>query len=369
MNFKDWIANLHYKPGKCPSPWLWPLLPCAWLYGLGISLRYFAYGLGWKQSAISAVPIISVGNLTTGGTGKTPMVQVIARGLIQAGKTVVILSRGYGAEEPVDYARALDPKHGDEAYLLQALVPESIVVVGKDRVHTLERAVRDYRPDYVLLDDGFQYLPLQRSLNILLIDGIRLLGNGCLLPMGPLREPLSALRRADLVLVTKGVDTSVMQRVEGWVNQYGGKPKPTILPVPFEAKFLKSMKTQQLIRVDEAMKQRPVIAFSGIAQPAQFEADLQSLGLTLAEVKRFSDHHVYQMNDWNALQQKATTYEQPILVTTDKDLPKLRAFIPEEWQKGVYTLQVQPALDGRWFYEEFITQIQRPVQAEVTHVH
>lgn len=375
MRIKTWIAGLHYQPGKALSPWLLPLLPLEWAYGLGVSLRLLAYQMGWLKSFQSNVPVISIGNLTTGGTGKTPIVVEIARGLIKAGKTVVVLSRGYGAEEPVDYGRALDPSHGDEAYMIQEQVPEAVVIVGRDRVRTLQRAVKDYRPDYVLLDDGFQYLRLGRAINILLIDGSQLLGNGHLLPVGPMRESLSELRRADLIFLTKHISKDAMQMVDGWVKQYG-KSKATlqVVPVEFKPAGLRALADFKTISRHptgfEQFQHRSVIAFSAVAQPEQFEHDLHVQGLKVIRHFRFLDHHVYSQQDLDAIVSLFNQHavEQPILVTTDKDLPKVRKFIPAAVQDAVYTLQMLPSLDGRWFYDEFLTQMPGHVHAG-NHVH
>ncbi len=375
MRIKTWIAGLHYQPGKKLSPWLLPLLPLEWAYGLGVSLRLLAYQMGWLKTFQADVPVISIGNLTTGGTGKTPIVVEIARGLIKAGKTVVVLSRGYGAEEPVAYGRALDPSHGDEAYMIQEQAPEAIVIVGRDRVSTLQRAVHDYRPDYVLLDDGFQYLRLGRAINILLIDGSQLLGNGHLLPVGPLREPLDELRRADLIFLTKQISQEAMQTVEGWVKRYGkGKATLQVVPVEFKPAGLRALADFKTVSRHptgfEQFRQRAVVAFSAVAQPEQFEHDLQAQGLQVIRHFRFSDHHVYSQVDLNEILAVFNQHaaENPILVTTDKDLPKVRKLIPAPIQNAVYTLQMLPSLDGRWFYDEFLTQMPGYVHAG-NHVH
>jgi tetraacyldisaccharide 4'-kinase len=359
MSLKHWISDLHYRREQRLSPWLWLLLPLSLAYRFGVSVRLKAYELGVLRASEPSVPVISIGNLTTGGTGKTPLVIELARGLIAAGKTVVVLSRGYGAAEPTPYARALEPRYGDEAYLIQAQVPEAVVIAGKDRVHTLNQAVKDYHPDFVLLDDGFQYLPLQRHLNVLLIDGERLLGNERLLPAGPLREPISALQRADLILVTKQVSTASMQAVNRFLAEADKKPSPTVLPVPFQASGLAPLQPEQGKLPVSALKDRAVIAVSGIAQPEQFEQDLREAGARLIRHCRFSDHHNYTQADIDRLVDLAERHasQSPLLVTTEKDLVKAAPFIPTAWRPFVYALQVKPALDGKWFYSEFITQM------------
>ncbi|MCE3234825.1 MAG: tetraacyldisaccharide 4-kinase [Vampirovibrio sp.] len=375
MSFKTWIAGQHYQPGKMLPLWLWPLLPLEWGYRLGVSLRLLAYQMNWLKVYQADIPVISVGNLTTGGTGKTPIVLEIARGMIKAGKTVVILSRGYGAADPIDYGRALNPSHGDEAYMMQEQLPEAIVIVGRDRLSTLKRAVRDYRPDYVILDDGFQYRRLGRAINILLIDGSKLVGNGHMLPAGPLREPLSEIRRADLIFLTKQISKASMETVEGWAKAYGkAKAQTQVLPVEFQTVGLRPMADFRTVSKHFApfsqFQDYPVIAFSAIAQPQSFEDTLVSQGLRLVKHFAFADHHVYNQADMLDVLDLYQEYqaERPILVTTDKDLPKVRGWISNAVQPYVYTLQMQPALDGRWFYDEFLTQMPGYVKAG-KHAH
>lgn len=361
MSIKTRIANLHYRPGPGLSPWLWPLLPLSTLYQGAIRCRLAAYQRGWLRSFPPSVPLISIGNLTTGGTGKTPIVIELAQGLIRAGKSVVILSRGYGARQPVPYARALDPQHGDEAFLIQEQVPEAAVIVGRNRVQTYQRAIQEYRPDFVLLDDGFQYLSLGRTLNIALIDGQHLLGNQRLLPAGPLREPLDSLHRADLVFVTQQVSTAAMRQVEDWLRQYG-KPDCTILPVAFRPTHLQH--APQLNTCPLSLLQgRTLLALSGIAHPERFEQDLRNQNPAQIESHRFADHHVYTLKDAQALtnrfdqQTQAGAGQSPLLLTTSKDLPKLRGVLPERVLQQTYVLCNRPSLDGEWFYHEFLTQI------------
>jgi tetraacyldisaccharide 4'-kinase len=372
MSFKRRIASLHYAPGASLSPWLWPLLPLAWGYRLLVEFRLLAYRQGWLKRYVADVPVISVGNLTTGGTGKTPIVIEIARGLIRAGKTVVVLNRGYGAAEPVAYARALDPRHGDEAYLIQEQVPEAIVIVGRDRVQTVRKAIQDYRPDYVLLDDGFQYLRLHRDIDLLLIDGDTLLGNGHLLPVGPLREPQAQLRRADLVFITKTVTTEAMQSVESWVRAYGNQQRAAgvqVVPVGFQPVGVQGLNQKSPEPIDW-LRGRDVIAFSGVARPERFEQDLEGLGARLIRHFRFEDHHVYTAEDIQAILgfRERCPDEPPALITTDKDLTKVRGLIPLAFQDAVCTLKMAPALDGQWFYHEFLTQMSGRIRAEGGHV-
>lgn len=364
MSLKNFITSVHYRKG---SPWATLLSPLAFFYGLAVKGRLWAYEHGYLKTHEPAVSVISVGNMTTGGTGKTPVVIEIARGLIKAGKTVVVLSRGYGARKKVAYARATTPETGDEAFMIQQHVPEAVVIVGADRVANLQRALREYHPDYVILDDGYQHLRLGRSVNILLIDGQYLLGNGRMLPAGPLREPLSEIRRADMVFVTKQVTRDSMQAVEDWLDQYGGKPKPTVMPVPFQVVGLRNVANNDILHPDHA-KGKPVMAISAIAQPEQFEQSLKDLGLEVIQHYRYSDHHNYRPLDLETiLYGYEKQAEKPLLVTTEKDLPKLMPLLPEKLKGRLCTLQIAPALDGVWLYHEFLTQMPAVSRSRRSH--
>ncbi|MGA7827882.1 MAG: tetraacyldisaccharide 4'-kinase, partial [Geobacteraceae bacterium] len=187
------------------------LIPFALVYGVIVRMRAFLYVRGILSSFRLDVPVISVGNLSVGGTGKTPMSILVARLLIARGKRVVVLSRGYGGAGGAavrlvsDGFRILLPasEAGDEPVLLAHSVPGLIVLTGSDRYRAGLEALKRFNPDIVLLDDGYQHLRLQRDLNILLLNAAKPFGNGWTLPAGLLREPCSALRRADLIVYTR----------------------------------------------------------------------------------------------------------------------------------------------------------------------
>jgi tetraacyldisaccharide 4'-kinase len=371
-SLKNLIVEWHYPPplARGEKPCLsqrilrW-LAPISWVYGWAAALRSSAYRQGWLEALAAPIPVISVGNLTTGGTGKTPIVIALASGLVKAGKRVVVLSRGYGATIPLQGIRAGDPRHGDEACLIQEQVPEAIVLIGRKREDVLQAAMAEYKPDYVILDDGFQYMRLKRSTNILLFDGQALIGNGRLLPLGPLRESLTALRRADIIFVTRSVTREALDTVERWVRTYHPLGNLPIMAVPFESAGLKSVSGPTALGAIVQASQlagRSMVAFSGLARPESFQQNLLELGLPLLAHRRFADHHAYNANDIHELKQLVEQNVQPgslppILVTTDKDWPKVRAaFASVLPAPEIYTLQTAPLLDGYWFYEEFLTR-------------
>ncbi len=187
------------------------LIPCAFLYGVVLRLRAYFYARRILAAHRLAAPVVSVGNLSVGGTGKTPMAMYLARLFIERGKRVALLSRGYGGaggdavRVVSDGSRLLlsPAEAGDEPVLLARSVPGLIVVTGSDRYRAGLEAFERFQPDIFLLDDGYQHLRLKRDINILLLDAVRPFGNGWTLPAGLLREPLSAVRRADFIVWTR----------------------------------------------------------------------------------------------------------------------------------------------------------------------
>ena len=199
---------------------LFPLTMCSYLFKAIVLLRSFLYRKGIFKSHRLPCKVISIGNITVGGTGKTPVTCLIARYLKDAGCRVTVLSRGYRAQGGTEPLIVSDDKHviagpeiaGDEAVMLAHKLPGVPVLAGKNRFLLGQRAVHDFSAQAVLLDDGFQHYPLQRDLDIVLINARNPFGNGFLLPRGTLREPLSALSRAPLIVLTKVEETTGLER-------------------------------------------------------------------------------------------------------------------------------------------------------------
>lgn len=339
MLFKE-IASWHYRPLPALSRLLAPL---EWGYGLGVNARLLAYYLEFLKAQKVSVPVISIGNLTTGGTGKTPVVLGLAEALIANGRRVVILSRGYGAEVPVESKRAMDPRYGDEAYFLQQQLEEAVVIVGKDRASNAKKSIFAYQPDVILLDDGYQYLKLARKFNILLVDGENRFGNYHMLPLGPLREPLREIRRADLIWVTKGGSAEFIQSLEGIVKKHTRKPIP-IRSLPFQRVGFDGLTSSSTLSVEtfrEMYHRQPCVAFSGIAQPDSFEEELRLAEVPLIRHVRFGDHHIYTPRDIETILNSRMNATD-IIITTEKDKVKIEGMLPEAIRPFVYTLKVRP---------------------------
>jgi len=306
----------------------WWLFWAGWLYGLAGRIRAMLYRRGWLASRKLPVPVVSVGNLTVGGTGKTPLVIFLAEWLSGQGKRVAILSRGYrrGGAAPrlvvSDGARVLvtPEEAGDEPYLMARRCPGAVVAVGADR-YELGRWVLDRFPvDYVLLDDGFQHLAVQREVDLLLIDATDLAGLRAVFPAGRLREPIDAAGRASMIVVTKADRPEQTAAVADLL-----RPITAGVPVA-QAVF----RPDTLVSVTDGSRQslgwcrgKRAVLCSGIADPASFRALAIRLGMTPVEHVIYRDHHRYMREDVSDVRAKAAAAQADMILTTEKDAGKL----------------------------------------------
>lgn len=317
--FRDLVEGKREKP--LDRLLLGSLKALSLFYALALRLRAVAYGTGLLPSRRLPRPVISVGNLTVGGTGKTPMVTWLARYLMGKGKRVAVLSRGYGGSAHGEIQVVSDGESillsaeeaGDEPVLLAKSVPGLMVVIGVDRYKAGMYALGKLNPDIFILDDGFQHIRLQRDLNILLLDSRRPFGNGFTLPGGLLREPVAAASRADVVIATRCTDGMSL------VNPVPGKPFLMAAHtlegmVPLEGGALAPFSRLKGVRV---------MAFSGIADPASFFDALEKDGVPLVSTLAFPDHSVYGDEELAAICKLRDTSNIAILVTTGKDAVKL----------------------------------------------
>lgn len=289
-------------------------------YALLLRLRAIAYGAGLLRSYRLPRPVIAVGNLTVGGTGKTPAVAMLAKYFIARGKRVAVLSRGYGGTLSgkggivSDGATILltPEEAGDEPWLLASTVAGLAVVVGADRYRAGLLAMERLAPDIFILDDGFQHLRLKRDLDILLLDSGRPFGNGRALPAGPLREPRPAAQRADLIIYTRCSDGAEVAHFpekpacRAFHHLVGVTPLAGDDLLPFAR--LKGMRG---------------VAFAGIADPGPFFRDLEEEGLTLAATVPFPDHCRYGEDEVAEILGAAASCGADYLITTEKDGVKL----------------------------------------------
>lgn len=303
------------------------------LYSAVVALRGRAFDSGMLRSHRLGIPVISVGNLTTGGTGKSPLVAWIARALAREGRRPVVVSRGYlgshrGPSTIVSDGRTPligAAEAGDEPVMLaqQLAAPEGgvPVIVSRRRLEGGRRGISDFRAGCVILDDGFQHRALQRDLDLLLLDGAAPFGNGRLLPAGPLREPLSALRRAGAVVITRPDDRGDGKRS---VQEALSRCR-SVAPV-FQARLVPSGLRDVNASSSGSLghlKGARVFCFAGIARPEVFFRDVAALGAEIAGTASFRDHHPFTPEDIDRLSGSAFRARADLLLTTEKDAVRI----------------------------------------------
>lgn len=284
----------------------------SWPYGLGMRFRNRLFDHGWKRVHRATCPVVSVGNLTLGGTGKTPCVEYVARFYRDLEIQVAILSRGYGAETG----------RNDEAMVLEENLPDVPHLQDRDRVKSATTATEELEAELLVLDDGFQHRRLHRDLDIVLIDATRPPTRDYLFPRGTLREPARGLRRAGAIVLTRcdQVPAAEVEALRGWLEQrFPGRSIATTVHGPTE-----------LLGGEEAeppssLHGRSVAAFCGIGNPTAFRRTLEGLGAQVVNFRAFLDHHAYSRADVDDLNRWAETLPPDVLIaTTQKDWVKLR---------------------------------------------
>ncbi len=331
MSIKTYITKIHYD--KNAKGFLFSILKFAsFFYGIGSTLKNFLYDCGILKPYKVNAYVISVGNLTTGGVGKTPVVAEIAKYLINKGETVAIVSRGYGGKlsnkninvisdgEKIYYSVDLS---GDEPYWL-AENTKAIVITSKNRISASEFAIKNYGVTKIILDDGFQHRKLYRNLDIVLSDSDKGFGNDNLLPAGPLREGVEAIKRIDrLIIVSKNLDHS---KAEKLVKIMGKKFNIPSFLCRTEPDYVYNIMNGQILSEGEK-----VTALCAIGQPDQFYKFLENF--EVIDKITFDDHHQYCENDIEFI-------STPI-ITTEKDAVKLKKFN----RKNIYALKLKSVVD------------------------
>jgi tetraacyldisaccharide 4'-kinase len=302
-------------------------------FALAVAIRGVAYDAGLLPVIRADVPVISVGNLTLGGTGKTPLVAWIVRLLRAAGHVPAVVSRGYGAR-PGEVS--------DEAAELAVVLPGVIHVADRDRATAARTAVAA-GASAVVLDDGFQHRRLHRDLDIVAIDATDPFGCGRLFPRGLLREPLRGLARAGAIVLARAGSVTPQRRVEirdTLERACGGR-----LPGPWmeaEHRPVALRSSGGLTQPLDALAGRRVVGFAGIGNPAAFRATLAAMGADVADFLPFPDHHAYAAHDLARIAARARAAGAAILVTTLKDLVKVR----HDDLDGIPVAAVEIALDA-----------------------
>ena len=313
-----WLYRRKESPARALA--LAPLLAVSWLYGVCAWLHRAVYRRGWRRPRRLSCKVLSVGSLAVGGSGKTPAAAWLAAQLHRRGHKVALASRGYGrrARESVEvvsdgrHVRADVAGAGDEPLLLAGHAPGVPVLVGRDRGMAGLRAVAAFGTRVLVLDDGFQHHRLARDLDLVVLDGG--LGFGCrkVLPRGPLREPLGALRRAHAVGVVDGplpdADAALLDALAPGVPRFAARRQPLGLR-PLRGGALEPV---------SLLHGRDVGLLAGIAHPASLRRSVEALGARVVAERAFSDHHRYRAGDLEGLAAQA-----PLWITTEKDALKI----------------------------------------------
>jgi tetraacyldisaccharide 4'-kinase len=333
------------------------LTPFAWLYSLALRIRAQMYRSCILKTRHLTRPVVSIGNITVGGTGKTPVTAYIARFLLAQGYRVAVLSRGYGGSLEGQTCVVSDGaaimlsarECGDEPFLLASTVPGLMVVIGTDRYSAGQLAIQQLVPDIFLLDDGFQHLRLHRDLNILLLDFSKPFGNNLTLPAGILREPLTAVRRADLVIFTRTPKGKAISPDTGGIPWCISRhtivdllPLSGDTPVPFSRCL-----------------GHKVLAFAGIADPDSFFAGLRAEGLNLVQTLHFPDHVVYNQERCDEISEAMLASGADFLVTTEKDGVKLKSF-SQECASRTLLARLELTIDNPEILTEKLTDLMIP---------
>jgi tetraacyldisaccharide 4'-kinase len=314
--------------------YLLPLQALSSMYELGVRARLFLYGNGFLEGSRLPCKVISVGNITLGGTGKTPTVEYVARLLKEEGRDAVLLSRGYGGRIRGKYGVVSDGNRlllslreaGDEPYMLAQRLQGIPIIVGRRRDLSGRYACAHFHPHVAILDDGFQHLGIKRDVDILLVDSQIGFGNGYLFPRGPLREPLAQLSRADLFIMTKVENQSNCVELEQRIKSH--KRDAIIFHSNYSPEYLTDLNRGKRLPLGY-IKERSVASLSGIANPAYFRHLLELTGAKVEEEIIFPDHHVYSGRDIPIIQRAMDKAE--CILTTEKDAVKLSEVIGKDF--------------------------------------
>lgn len=270
--------------------------------------RQLLYRVGMLRSVRFPCPVVSVGNITAGGTGKTPLVEHLARWFARKNFRTAILARGYGKVGETD----------DEDLISEMQLENIVRLAGPDRAALARKALSDYRADVLILDDGFQHYRIQRTLDIVTVDSTNPFANGHLLPRGLLRERPAALGRADLVVLTR-TDQAAPEALADLRETVG--PAVETVHKPVHVRSLWNKKQYPL----EWLRGKNVYAFCGVGNPDAFRRTVESLGAQVVKFRAFADHHPYVPQDLRRMNAEAQEFMAEIMLTTEKDAARLNA--------------------------------------------
>jgi len=344
----------------------------AWLYELGVRTRVVAYETNYLKSQKLDTAVLSIGNITVGGTGKTPLVEYVARYLSSEGYSVVILTRGYGRSSrgqrvlndpasggasqttlenagqtedhrverlPAPSQEESGPPRiisgagsfrdfGDEPVMLARALPATPIVVNSNRVEAGRWAEQHLKPDVIILDDGYQHLALARDLNVLVLDATNPFGDWRMVPLGGLREPLFGIKRADAVIVTRAHRPFDQAKTVGTIKYFCGDKVPIMYAYSSIVR-LRHLTTGEVYDAGQFQGWNASVVCA-IGNPRSFSDDLLQIGINIASEKFFRDHYAFTQQDWNLVNQQASAAGADMIVTTEKDAVRLEGFTGAE---------------------------------------
>jgi tetraacyldisaccharide 4'-kinase len=375
---------LHHRRGLLPTLLRTAFWLLSGIYRTVVKCRLFLYRERFIHDHHLGVPVISVGNITVGGTGKTPVVELLARALHARGRRVAILSRGYKSKRPrrapllrrliakagmarkprnppprvvSDGQRVLLDSHhaGDEPFMLAQNCPGVPVVVDRDRVKAGRHAIKEFGADVLILDDGLQYLRLKHRHDIVLVDSTSPFGNGHMLPRGTLREPPRSLRRASYIFLTKagqGDNSAVIEAIRRH------NPVADIIECNHRPVHFQNIHTGERLPLD-SFTDKFVGALSGIAVPQSFEEGLRRLGAKVGWTARFADHHRFEQREITQFVERCAKACADAILTTEKDFVRFPKMATTELP--MYFLRVEiEILRGREIFERLVDLIAQP---------
>lgn len=339
----DTIWTDYRRKREASLPWLFLRVvfgALSYLVLLGYYLLAFLYRSGLIKTKTLKAKVISVGNITLGGTGKTPLVLCIAEYLKSTGENFAVLTRGYKrkSKRMIELGGRKLPweKVGDEPYMLSLKLSGVPIFIHKNRFEAGKKALSRHNIKTFILDDGFQHWQLQRDVDIVIIDCLNPFGAGRVFPAGYLREPLAASRRADVFVLNRVDQATNVDKIKRVLNRYN--PEALMVESIYLLDAVHDFKDYSLVD-PEGLKGKRFVAFSGIANPFSFEKTLDGSGIKIMKHFRFSDHFPYRAKDISRLEKNALNSGAEALLTTQKDgvrIPEIR-----ELQIPIYVVSIK----------------------------
>jgi len=311
-------------------------------YYLAVEIRNFFYKIGIFKSYKLNAKIISVGNITWGGTGKTSFVSFLAKKLAENNQKVAILIRGYKRKEKgmitiEDNGKGTNwQKVGDEAYLLASQLNSVPIIVGQDRVKSGKEAIDKYSADFLILDDGFQHKKLIKDIDIVMIDAQDPFGNEKLIPAGKLREPIGSIKMADILVLNRAKQAGDKRGLISKLREHNFYAH--IIETEYMVEKIYNLKDENFILPTE-IKDKKILGFCGIGNPLGFKRTLKDLEVKITDFIVFPDHHIYKNKDVQRIQKQALDKESELILTTEKD--KIRLPVLKDFKVPIYIIKTE----------------------------